>query len=224
MTPGAGNYRRPRGAIVFFGASAVTLSDIVATPLSPQMPASKPMRGSPSKMLSGVTLRRPGFGTERRVDGDGLALRGAGGDDLGFGPAIRGAAYSPPRSARSARSAGLHFRAAGFSSIRPIPAFSAALVYFTGVSTLYAVKRRREREKKIAPTFGRFVSPAVVARLAEMPEALELGGLRRAADPAVLRHPIVHHDLGGVQRLWETHFLNEYLTPIIRTISMRRAR
>ena len=32
-----------------------------------------------------------GLGPERRVDGDGLALRGAGGDDLGFGPAVRGA-------------------------------------------------------------------------------------------------------------------------------------
>ena len=48
------------------------------------------------------------------------------------------------------------------------PAFSAAAVYFTGVSTLYAVKRHQERE--IRSAFGRFVSPAVVARLAESRE------------------------------------------------------
>jgi adenylate cyclase len=40
------------------------------------------------------------------------------------------------------------------------PAFSAAAVYFAGVSTLYAVKRHQERE--IRSAFGRFVSPAVV--------------------------------------------------------------
>ena len=90
LTPGA-DLSELRGAIVFFGASAVTLSDIVATPLSPQMPGVEAHAQILEQILSGVTLRRPDWAPSARVDGDGLALRGAGGDDLGFGPAIRGA-------------------------------------------------------------------------------------------------------------------------------------
>ena len=68
------------------------------------------------------------------------------------------------------------------------PAFSAAAVYFTGISTLYAVKRHQERA--IRSAFGRFVSPAVVARLAEHPENLQLGGQQRQLTLLFLRHTI----------------------------------
>jgi adenylate cyclase len=96
------------------------------------------------------------------------------------------------------------------------PAFSAAAVYFTGVSTLYAVKRHQERE--IRSAFGRFVSPAVVARLAEMPGALELGGLQRELT-------LLFCDIRSFTTISEgfnaselTHFLNEYLTPMTDAI------
>ena len=58
MTPGA-DLSELRGAIVFLGASAVTLSDIVATPLSPQMPGVEAHAQILEQILSGVTLRRP---------------------------------------------------------------------------------------------------------------------------------------------------------------------
>ena len=96
------------------------------------------------------------------------------------------------------------------------PAFSAAAVYFTGVSTLYAVKRHQEREIRAA--FGRFVSPAVVARLAEMPGALELGGLQRELT-------LLFCDIRSFTTISEgfnaselTHFLNQYLTPMTDAI------
>jgi adenylate cyclase len=96
------------------------------------------------------------------------------------------------------------------------PAFSAAAVYFAGVSTLYAVKRHQERE--IRSAFGRFVSPAVVSRLAEMPGALELGGLQRELT-------LLFCDIRGFTTISEglnaselTHFLNQYLTPMTDAI------
>jgi adenylate cyclase len=96
------------------------------------------------------------------------------------------------------------------------PAFSAAAVFFTGVSTLYAVKRHQERE--IRSAFGRFVSPAVVARLAEMPGALQLGGLQRELT-------LLFCDIRSFTTISEgfnaselTHFLNEYLTPMTDAI------
>jgi adenylate cyclase len=48
-----------RGAIVFFGASAALLSDIVATPLSPAMPGVEAHAQIVEQLLSGQTLTRP---------------------------------------------------------------------------------------------------------------------------------------------------------------------
>jgi adenylate cyclase len=108
------------------------------------------------------------------------------------------------------------FSRAGLLIEPTYPAFSAAAVYFTGVSTLYAVKRHQERE--IRSAFGRFVSPAVVARLAEMPGALELGGLQRQLT-------LLFCDIRSFTTISEgfnaselTHFLNEYLTPMTDAI------
>ena len=96
------------------------------------------------------------------------------------------------------------------------PAFSAALVYFTGVSTLYAVKRHQERE--IRSAFGRFVSPAVVARLAEMPGALELGGLQRELTLLFCDIRSFTTISEGLNASELTHFLNQYLTPMTDAI------
>ena len=78
------------------------------------------------------------------------------------------------------------------------------------------MKRRQERE--IRSAFGRFVSPAVVARLAEMPEALELGGLQRQLT-------LLFCDIRSFTTISEgfnaselTHFLNQYLTPMTDAI------
>jgi CHASE2 domain-containing sensor protein len=48
-----------RGAIVFFGASAALLSDIVATPLSAAMPGVEVHAQIVEQLLSGQTIRRP---------------------------------------------------------------------------------------------------------------------------------------------------------------------
>ena len=96
------------------------------------------------------------------------------------------------------------------------PAFSAAAVFFTGVSTLYAVKRHQERE--IRSAFGRFVSPAVVARLAEMPGALELGGLQRELTLLFCDIRSFTTISEGLNASELTHFLNEYLTPMTDAI------
>jgi adenylate cyclase len=96
------------------------------------------------------------------------------------------------------------------------PAFSAAAVYFAGVSTLYAVKRHQERE--IRSAFGRFVSPAVVARLAEMPGALELGGLQRELTLLFCDIRSFTTISEGLNASELTHFLNQYLTPMTDAI------
>ena len=77
---------------------------------------------------------------------------------------------------------------------------------------------KRHQEREIRSAFGRFVSPAVVARLAEMPEALELGGLQRQLT-------LLFCDIRSFTTISEgfnaselTHFLNQYLTPMTDAI------
>ena len=58
VTPGA-DLSDLKGTIVFVGASAATLSDIVATPLSPVMPGVEAHAQIVEQLLSGQTLTRP---------------------------------------------------------------------------------------------------------------------------------------------------------------------
>ena len=77
---------------------------------------------------------------------------------------------------------------------------------------------KRHQERAIRSAFGQFVSPAVVARLAEMPGALELGGLQRELT-------LLFCDIRSFTTISEgfnaselTHFLNQYLTPMTDAI------
>ena len=58
-----------------------------------------------------------------------------------------------------------------------VPALSSGFVFLAGVGQLYSQKRQQVNE--IRSAFGRYVSPAVVARLAEHPDQLQLGGQQR---------------------------------------------
>ena len=60
------------------------------------------------------------------------------------------------------------------SSIPSRPAFSSGAVFLAGVLALYSQKRHQLNETR--SHFGRFVSPAVVARLAEHRKQVRLGG------------------------------------------------
>ena len=214
LTPGA-DLSDLRGAIIFFGASAVTLSDIVATPLSPQMPGVEAHAQILEQILSGVTLRRPDWAPSGEWMATALLCAALVATTWALAPQFAALVFLAVVCAIAAVS-WLAFARSGLLIDPTYPAFSAAAVYFTGVSTLYAVKRRQERE--IRSAFGRFVSPAVVARLAEMPGALELGGLQRQLT-------LLFCDIRSFTTISEgfnaselTHFLNQYLTPMTDAI------
>ena len=214
LAPGA-DLSELRGAIVFFGASAALLSDIVATPLSPQMPGVEAHAQILEQILSGVTLRRPDWAPSGEWMATALLSAALVATTWAFAPQIAALVFAAVVCAIVAVS-WLAFARGGLLIDPTYPAFSAAAVYFTGVSTLYAVKRHQEREIRAA--FGRFVSPAVVARLAEMPGALELGGLQRQLT-------LLFCDIRSFTTISEgfnaselTHFLNQYLTPMTDAI------
>ena len=204
-----------RGAIVFVGASAATLSDIVATPLTPVMPGVEAHAQIVEQLLSGQTLRRPDWAPSSEWIATAFICAALVATTWMLAPYLAALVFAAVVGAIVAVS-WFAFSRHGVLIEPTYPAFSAAAVYFTGVSTLYAVKRHQERE--IRSAFGQFVSPAVVARLAEMPGALELGGLQRELT-------LLFCDIRSFTTISEgfnaselTHFLNEYLTPMTDAI------
>ncbi len=204
-----------RGAIVFVGASAALLSDIVATPLSPAMPGVEAHAQIVEQLLSGQTLRRPDWAPSAEWIATAFICAALVATTWILAPYLAALVFAAVVGAIVAVS-WFAFSRHGVLIEPTYPAFSAAAVYFTGVSTLYAVKRHQERE--IRSAFGQFVSPAVVARLAEMPGALELGGLQRELT-------LLFCDIRSFTTISEgfnaselTHFLNEYLTPMTDAI------
>ena len=214
LAPGA-DLSDLRGSIVFVGASAEMLSDIVATPLSPVMPGVEAHAQIVEQLLSGQTLRRPDWAPSAEWMATALICAALVATTWILAPHLAALVFAAVVGAIVAVS-WFAFSRYGLLIEPTYPAFSAAAVFFTGVSTLYAVKRHQERE--IRSAFGRFVSPAVVARLAEMPGALQLGGLQRELT-------LLFCDIRSFTTISEgfnaselTHFLNEYLTPMTDAI------
>ena len=96
------------------------------------------------------------------------------------------------------------------------PSLSSGFVFLAAVGQLYGQKRQQVHE--IRSAFGRFVSPAVVARLAEHPENLQLGGQQR--DLTLLFCDIRSFTTlsEGLSAVELTKFLNEYLTPMTNVV------
>ena len=199
------------GKIVFVGASDPLLHDNPPTPISPAMPGVEVHAQVVEQVLSGETLVRPDWanGMEAVVallfclafmfllpNVGALWCALAGG-----GVAIAMAAGS-----------WYAFTQLGLLIDPIFPSLWPGVVFLVGILTLYGMKRRQESEMRMM--FGQFVSPTVVARLAEHPENLKLGGDQRVMT-------LMFCDIRSFTTISEgktaqelTRFLNEYLTPL----------
>ena len=210
LSPGA-DLSDLAGRIVLVGASASLLSDIVATPLNPSTPGVEAHAQLIEQILAGVTLLRPDWAPGAELATSAL---------LSFGlvaiaplvPILWTALVGFAATAAMVYVSWLAFTQQGVLLDPVIPSLSSGFVFLAGVGQLYGQKRRQVHE--IRSAFGRFVSPAVVARLAEHPENLQLGGLQRHLT-------LMFCDLRSFTTLSEgfsavelTKFLNEYLTPM----------
>jgi adenylate cyclase len=101
-----------------------------------------------------------------------------------------------------------------------LPALSITLTYVCGAAWLFQSEQRQKRQVREA--FGRYVSPDIVARLAEQPNRLVLGGETKTLT-------VMFCDMRGftpiserydVQRL--TRFMNDYFTPLTDAILANR--
>ena len=199
------------GKIVVVGASASLLSDVVATPLNPSTPGVEAQAQLIEQIVDGDALLRPDW-----APGAELATSTLLSLALVVATPLLSALWSAVLGALAVASmAGgswLAFTHYGWLIDPVTPSFSSGAVFLAGVLALYSQKRHQLNETR--SHFGRFVSPAVVARLAEHPEAIQLGGLQRTLT-------LMFCDIRGFTTLSEgltavelTHFLNEYLTPM----------
>ena len=197
LTPGA-DLSELYGAIVFVGASAAMLSDIVATPLSPSMPGVEAHAQILEQILSGVTLRRPDWGPGAEWMATALLCAALVATTWALAPQFAALVFAAvvcaDRRGQLARVCAR--RASHRSDLSRVfgrrGLFHRRLDALCGETSPGARSSRSLRQVRLARGCGAACGNAGRARARR---------LAARAHPAVLRHPVVHHDLGGIQRL-----------------------
>jgi adenylate cyclase len=175
---GTADLAKLKGNIVFFGTTAAGLYDNLATPLDPAMPGVELHAQITEQMLTGTFLSRPWWADPAEKVAVALVglliwlcfvIRGVG----AFWAAILGGVL-----------VGAGFAAAWYAFtvehflLDPVtPSAIGLLVYATAGIAGYLTSERQRREVRAA--FGQYVSPDVVARIADNPTRVSLGGEAR---------------------------------------------
>lgn len=197
--------------VLLVGASAAGVLDQRATPLDRVVPGVEIHAQIIEHALSGGDLVRPDWAPATELV---AALV------LALAASLAASVASPFAGALIGMSAigamvGFCWRAfSGYGVlIDPLyPSLTVAISYLAGVVELFRFERSQKSQVKNA--FGRFVSPAVVERLAASPEKLTLGGEARTLT-------IMFSDVRDFTRISEgmsaneiIAFMNDYLTPM----------
>lgn len=210
---------RLNGHIVFIGTSAAGLKDIRSTPLNPVMNGVEVHAQALEQTLLGHFLTRPDW-----ADGaEALALIVAG---LGMILLLQfvSPAYGALLAALTVFGAGYGSWYA-FTDLRllfdpVIPSIVLVATYL--VETLRQFMLAEREKKQVRDAFSRYMSPALVEKLAANPKALKLGGEMREMT-------ILFSDIRGFTTLSEkytaeelTRLINRFLTPMTDTILQLR--
>ena len=206
---------RVAGSIALIGTSAAGLKDLRVTPLNPTAPGVEVHANVLEQIITKNFLERPDWALGAEITYL-LAL----GLLLLFVLARGGAVWSGPLAlAAIAGSVGLSWHAftAWHWLLDPVmPAAGLAAVYASWSAVSFV---RTERDKRaITDTFGRYLSPKVVEKLAQNPGGVQLGGETRE---------MTFHfcDIRGFTTISEkfdphglTVFINNFLTPMTQII------
>lgn len=208
------------GQIVFIGAGAIGLRDLVSTPVREREPGVMVHAQAAEQMILGRFLTRPDWavGLERAlVLALGLVLllllpRLGAAKGAGLGLLLAGATVGGSWFAFSERQYLL-------DPTFPILAVLAVYVTLT-VLTYYREERQRSY---IHSAFDRYLSPELVKRIAADPSQLELGGEER-------QMTVLFCDIRSFSRISEqlapqeiTRFLIGFLTPMCDVLLAKRA-
>jgi adenylate cyclase len=206
--------------IVFVGASASGLRDLVLTPTGQIEPGVVMHAQAAEQMLAGAFLTRPDWarGLESFLVlllGGGLALL------LPRLGAVLGAVAGSAGIALTGAGSWLAFTGQGYLLDPTYPALALVAVY--AVQTVFAFNREERRRAYIHQAFDRYLSPALVRQIAENPDKLELGGEEREMT-------VLFCDIRGFSRISEAmgpkqviDFLIAFLTPMCDELLARKA-
>ena len=208
------------GQIVFIGASATGLRDLVSTPLDENEPGVTVHAQAAEQMILGQFLTRPDWAPGLEfflilLLGGGLALLlpGAG--------AIIGAAIGAIATFAVAGGSWLAFDQWHYLLDPTWPIIALILVY--AVQTLLSFRREERQRAYIHTAFDRYLSPEMVRQIAASPERLQLGGEEREMT-------VLFCDIRGFSRISEQYdpkevinFLTGFLTPMCNILLEKKA-
>ncbi len=208
------------GNIVFVGAGAIGLRDLVATPLQDRDLGVMVHAQAAEQIILGRFLTRPDWapGLERvllLVLGIGMALA------LPRLGAMRGAALGLALIAGMVWGSWYGFSQHRFLLDPTWPVLALALAYVTETALIFY--REERRRAYIHNAFDRYLSPELVKRIADDPGRLELGGEEREMT-------VLFCDIRGFSRMSESlgprqiiDFLIAFLTPMCDILLGRKA-
>ncbi len=208
------------GQIVFVGAGAVGLRDLVSTPLQDRELGVMVHAQAVEQMVLGDFLYRPDWsaGLEMTILLVGGLLLAVALPRLG---ALRGALFGGLLVALAVGSSWYAFRYHNLLLDPTPPAAALALSYIL-VTLLTFVREERQRAY-IHRAFDRYLSPELVKRIADDPGQLELGGQEREMT-------VLFCDIRRFSSLSETmsaqetiRFLVAFLTPMTDILLARKA-
>ena len=207
------------GKIIFIGTSAAGLKDIRATPLNPAAAGVELHAQAAEQMILGQFLERPDWMTGAELAwlvALGLALVVL----LPRWGAVWCAVVAAAGISLTFASSWFAFTGPGWL-VDPIYPSLAALLLYLMQSFLLFLRTESER-RHVRGAFGRYMSPALVERLARDPASLRLGGEIRDMT-------LMFCDIRGFTAISEsmdaeslTRFLNQFLTPMTDIILSHR--
>ena len=208
------------GQIIFVGASATGLRDLVATPLSDREPGVTVHAQAAEQIILGEFLSRPDWA--RGVEfllviilGGILALL------LPKLGAVVGAIVGFAGTASVMSGSWFAFDKWQYLFDPTYPIIALILVY--GVQTLLSFRQEEQQRAYIRGAFDRYLSPEMVRQISANPEKLELGGEEREMT-------VMFCDIRGFSRISEQYgpkevinFLTGFLTPMCDILLAQKA-
>ena len=207
------------GRIIFIGTSAAGLKDLRATPFAADTPGVEVHAQLVEQIVTGAYLERPDFAAAVElafvlVIGAGLILL------LTRIGAVWAGALGAGAIALACGVSWLAFTRFGWMVDPVSPSIAELLVFLTGTVVVYL--QSEYQRQQVRGAFSRYMSPALVERLAEHPEQLVLGGETRDMT-------IMFCDIRGFTSISEqfdaqglTSLLNRFLTPMTEIILDRQ--
>lgn len=208
------------GQIVFIGASATGLRDLVSTPLNENEPGVMVHAQAAEQMILGQFLTRPDWAPGMEfflivLLGGVLALL------LPSAGAIIGAAIGTVVTLAVAAGSWLAFDQLHYLLDPTWPIITLILVY--AVQTLLSFRQEEQQRAYIHTAFDRYLSPEMVRQIAANPERLQLGGEEREMT-------VLFCDIRGFSRISEQYdpkevinFLTGFLTPMCNILLEKKA-